>query len=360
MPRTILHVITTLEPDGAQTQLLQLARRLHGGRFSQRIAFLCRKTAASGVPVHDLSLRGRIDPLVVLRIARLIRAHDVDLVHTHLVHAGIAGKLAARMCRVPFVTTRHYASEEKEGTFLYRLEDRLTRGCAGVIAVSESVRRHLIDRGIAPQERISVIPNGVDTDLFDPSRFAADHAPRREGPVIGSIGRLRPQKGHEVLIAAAPAMLERFPSAAIEIVGEGPLRSDLEERARRLGVAGRVRFRGSIPHEQIPAVLAGWDLLAMPSRWEGFGIAAAEAMAMGTPVVATAVEGIAELVIDGRTGILVPAGQPEPLADAMIRLLTDAAARDEMGREGRRRVCDSFSIEAAAARLMDLYDSILT
>ncbi len=363
MPHRILHLITTSEADGAQTQLAQIARHMDGGRYQIQIAFLCRRGPAfdrTTVPVHDFSLGGHPDPLALLRIFKTIRRERIDLVHTHLVHAGVLGKLAARLAgNIPVVTTRHYASEGKEKSFLYRLEDRMTAGCEAVIAISDSVRGHMIARGIAPAGRIAVIPNGIDLDLFDPSRFARTPALPEDSITIGSVGRLGIQKGHSILLDAASAILASFPRLRIEIVGEGPLRGNLEAQARRLGIEDRLHLRGSVPHDEMPAILSGWDLLVMPSRWEGFGIAAAEAMAMERAVVASAVEGMAELIQDGVSGALVPPNQPDALAGAVIRLLDDDDRRRSIGRAGRRRVREHYSIGAAAARLEQLYDSIL-
>jgi glycosyltransferase involved in cell wall biosynthesis len=379
-PKRILHLITTLEPDGAQTQLLDLARRIDPARYGVEIAYLYKRgtaiprspdvPAAPGgrtadrfvaddVPIHDLSREGRFDPLVLFRLARMIRRERFDLVHTHLVHAGIVGKAAARLAgSIPVVATRHYASEGKEGTLLYRVEDRMTSGCAAVIAVSASVRRHLVEHAIAPADRIVVIPNGVDLDLFDPSRYATRTKRTDVDLVIGSTGRLCEQKGHFTLVEAAPAILARHPHARIEIVGAGPLRGELQSRARGLGVAERVLFRGSVPHDEIPGVIAGWDLFVMPSQWEGFGIAAAEAMAMEKAVVASAVEGLTELVLAGTTGVLVPPGRPEALAEAIARLLDDGDLRARMGRAARERVRDLFSIQRAAERTEEVYRSV--
>jgi glycosyltransferase involved in cell wall biosynthesis len=363
MSSRILHLITTPEVDGAQTQLAQLARFLDGERHGIQIAHFYKRGNAfsdAAVPVHDLSLGGRLDPFVLYRLLRLIRGERIDLIHTHLVHAGILGKLAARLAgSIPIVTTRHYASEGKEGSIPYRLEDRMTARCAAVVAVSDAVRRHLIERRIASAEKVTVVPNGVDIDLFDSSRFAPLERGDAHDPVIGSVGRLHPQKGHSVLLDAAPAILARCPKARIEIVGEGPLRRTLESRARELGIDEHLCFLGPVPFAEIPATLARWDLFVMPSRWEGFGIAAAEAMAMGIPVVASAVEGIAELVRDGMTGSLVQPGDSGALASATLKLLADEEMRTRMGQSGRKRVAEDFSIQSAAERLGEIYGRVL-
>lgn len=365
MPPKILHLITTMERDGAQVALLDTLRAINpaAGRFT--IAYLTGAGAAladprpAGVAIVDLSRGGRFDPLVLPRVIGLIRRERFDLIHTHLVHAGIVGKIAARICDLPFVTTRHYASEAKEGTLLYRIEDRLTAGSAAIVAVSAAVRRHLIDRGIAPAERIVVIPNGVDLERFDPLRVAPAVPRSPDRPVLGVLGRLHPQKGQAILLHAFAELLPRFPSAELEIIGEGPLREALAAQALDFGISERVRFSGSVPHNEIPSRLARWDITVMPSLWEGFGIAAAEAMAMERAVVASRIEGLAELIVDGVTGRLVPPNDSDSLARAIAELLLDPDLRLRMGRAARARIEARFSIAASAAALQRLYGGIL-
>lgn len=295
------------------------------------------------------------------RLTHLLRAHRYDIVHTHLVHAGIAGKLVAALRgSTPVVTTRHYAWDHKEETFLYRLENRLTRRCATVVAVSDAVRAYLIDRKIARADRIVTIPNGVDLERFDPSAIRFHRDDLASAPRIGMVGRLHPQKGHSVGLRAFSTILHRHPDASLEIIGRGDLQESLEREAGELGIAGRVHFHGSVSHADIARQMASWDLAVFPSLWEGFGIAAAEAMAMELPVVASRVEGLAEVVEDGTTGLLVPSDDPRALADAVVRLLSNRAEAEEMGRRGRIRIADRFSIQSGAVRLRNVYASILT
>lgn len=365
MPPKILHLITHMERDGAQVALLDTLRAISpaAGRFT--IAYLAGGGSAldgprpAGVPIVNLSRGGRFDPFVLPRLIGLIRRERFDLIHTHLVHAGVVGKIAARICDLPFITTRHYASEAKEKTLLYRLEDRLAAGSAAIVAVSFSVRRHLIDRGIAPAERIVVIPNGVDLELFDRSRVPAPERRAPDRPLLGILGRLHPQKGHAILLRSFAELLPHFPSAELEIIGEGPLRVSLSEQARDLGIERHLRFAGSVPHHEIPARLLAWDIAVMPSLWEAFGIAAAEAMAMERPVVASRVEGLAAVVQDGTTGLLVAPGDARELAHAIERLLIDPHMQQRMGQAGRQRVAEAFSIADAADASRQLYDRVL-
>jgi glycosyltransferase involved in cell wall biosynthesis len=373
---TILNLITNLEPDGAQTVLIDVLRRLRSGRHTLFLGSLTgkisdEKGAGSGVRIIDFSRGGAFDPLVVGRVVRTIRREHVGIVHTHLVHAGIVGKIAAGLTGTPAITTRHYASEAKEKTPVYRLENVLTGRCARVIAVSNAVARYIREKQFASAEKIVVIPNGVDTSMFLPDPHTRDpigglealRAGARTGAraaadplIIGCVGRCAPQKGQTVLISAFVGVART--DTILEIVGDGPLRQQLEAQAIRAGVADRVRFRGEIPHEDLPRVMSHWDLFAMPSLWEGFGLAAAEAMAMELPVIASRVEGLAELIEDGVTGVLVPPGSPEELAAAILSLLDDEGRRRALGRGARARIERDHSIERTASRIGAIYDSI--
>jgi len=362
----ILNLITTMEPEGAQNVLLDTIRMLDRGRFRIIVGFLKdRGTALREFPlpreveVVDYTRSGRFDPLVLFKLISTIRSEHIALVHTHLVHAGILGKTAAKLAHIPSVTTRHYASDAKEESVAYRLENRLTRGSAAVIAVSASVADYLCEHGIAAADRITVIPNGVDLMAFDPNRFDFASAQHDEEAVIGCAGRLRDQKGHAILLAAFERILHAGLRAHLEIAGIGPLRDALEQRVRDRGLSGNVVFLGAVNHAEMPALLARWDLFVMPSLWEGFGLAAAEAMAMERPVVASRVEGLAEVVADGTTGLLVPPNDPDSLAAAIVTLMASPDRRKAMGKHGRETVLRLYNARRMAETLTEVYEHVL-
>ncbi len=361
----VLHVITSLDADGAQTLLMDFASHCPADRYSNLVAFLvgegplARESRYAGVEVADLTRGGAFDIRSLWGLVRLIRRQRIDLVHTHLVHGGILGRLAARLGGVRrVVTTRHYGTELKERSLLYRLEDRMTRRSGRVIAISQAVRRHLEERGIAPPERIRVIHNALDSELFggDPPPVRDD--PGRP-PVLGSIGRLRPQKGFHHLLDAFRLVLDHHPAAMLEIVGDGPLRGELEGRCRQLGIDNAVRFTGSVPHTEIPRVIDGWDLFVLSSVWEGFGMVLIEAMARSRATVATRVGGVVEVVEEGVTGLLVPPGDPGSLARAVGGLLDHPQQLAAMGRAGRERALGLFSMETFTEKTVAVYDELL-
>lgn len=359
---TVVHVITDLGLGGAQSLLLDLAARIDPDRSRWTIASLhgvLPDDLREDPRIVDLSKAGRLDPWVPARLARLLARVRPAVLHTHLVHADVLGwMVGARSPRLLRVTTRHYASEGKQETPLYRLSDAATRHADGVIAVSPAVATHLLQRRIAARAKIAIIPNAIDTDLFDPSLHAL--APPRSERTVGAVGRLHPQKGFDRLLEAFASLARSRHGLRLEIAGEGSQRPALEKQADRLGIAARVGFLGRIPRAEMPSRYAAWDLVAVPSRWEGFGIAAAEAMAMARPVVASRVEGLADLIVDGRSGILLPPDGPGAWAAALGRLLDDPGRREDLGREARQRILEQYRIETAAEDLLCFYERILS
>lgn len=363
MPR-VLHVITSLNADGAQTLLMDFASRCPADRCVNVVAFLLGEGSLAAEPrygsveVVDLTRGGAFSFGSLFRLVRLIRRQRIDLVHTHLVHGGIVGRLAALLGGVRrVVTTRHYGTEQKERSLLYRLEDWMTRRTSRVIAISGAVGHYLCEHRIARPEQVRVVHNALDPELFGaqlPARAEAGHP-----PVLGTIGRLRPQKGYYHLLEAFCLVLRDHPEARLEIAGQGPLRSELEAQARRLGIAGAVRFLGAVPHSRIPALIDGWTLFVLSSVWEGFGMVLIEAMARGRATVATRVEGVLEVVEEGVTGLLVPPADADALALAISGLLKDKRRCETMGRAGRERALTHFSMEHFVEKTLDVYDELL-
>jgi glycosyltransferase involved in cell wall biosynthesis len=203
---------------------------------------------------------------------------------------------------------------------------------------------------------VTVIPYGVDTERFRPSE---DRRP--SGPVvIGSVGRLSIEKGLPDLLRAAAQLLERRVNLRIVLAGDGPERQRLETLARELHIEASLELRGQVAHENVPGVLREIDIFAMPSRAEGFGVAALEASAAGIPIVASRVHGIPDVVRHGETGLLVPPRNVASLAAALDHLVGDAALRDRMGRAGRAFVEQRYRWEANCRQMDRLYAEVLT
>ncbi|MFD1371805.1 glycosyltransferase [Actinoplanes sichuanensis] len=270
----VLHVISTLEPGGAGSQLRLLVRRMP---YDSEVVTL-GATAPLSSPVHRIASGRDHDPTAVRRLRRLIRDGRYDLVHTHMRRACIQGRIAARLAGVPnIVATEHHPADP--ATALYRISERLGQV---TIAPSPAVAERLRSRGV-PDRRIATIAPAIDAAefRFDPILRAAARArlgidPGR--PVIGSVGRLAPDKRLDLLIRA----LAEVPDAMLLLAGDGPARADLERLAEIVGVAGRVRFEGPVGHPR--ETLCAIDVFASPDQ-STFGLATLEAVAAGLPAV---------------------------------------------------------------------------
>jgi len=237
---------------------------------------------------------------------------------------------------------------------LYRAGGRMADG---FIAVSSDVAATVREAYRPPIERLAVIPNGVDVERYarevdrDAVRSSIGVAPDAQLAIV--VAKLMTQKGHAVLLDALPRVLERVSALRVVLVGEGELRGALDARVTDGGLAGRVIFAGN--RGDIPQLLAASDLFVLPSLWEGLPMALLEAMASGLPVVATAVSGTREVIEPGRSGILVPPGDADALAEAMLGVLEQPAVAASLGAAARKRVEDCYSARAQALRHAELY-----
>ncbi len=288
----------------------------------------------------------------VARLARALRRRPADVVHAHNTRmtcvAAIAGALAAGHRGRPLVATFHGHKPAEQP-----LAGHLLRHAArAVVCVSDELATALARAGV-PAERCSVIHNGVEParPLGPEQRRALDTAlGLGTGPVVAAVGRLVDQKNHARFLEAAAAVLSREPAAHFLLVGDGPLRAQLEARADALGIRGNVHFTGARPDAR--ALIARADLVVFSSDWEGLSVAALEALAAGTPVVSTPVEGMRTLLASG-AGTLVGSYAAASLADTITALLADAPRRHAMAERGRRLVADSFGVEA----MLDAYEA---
>lgn len=357
----VLFLINDLSRAGAETQLVELTLALDRRTYDPSILLLKSRNdfgdrlAAAGVTVIPLRRRGFWDVHVLWRLYREIRRSRPQLFHSYLYLSNLLGSLAARAAGVPGVIASQRSSYEATLTPLVRRVARLSHRLADrVIANSRAAFDEERAAG-APAERLVHVPNGVP--------FASGPRPDRatlglpEGPLVLCLGQLEDVKGHRHLLEAWVAVRRSRPEARLVLVGDGPRRSRLEAQARRLGLADSLAFLGfRAPSDPY---VAACDVLVQPSLTEGMPNAVLEAMARGRPVVASGVGGLLELVKDGETGLLVPPGEPEPLAAALLRLLGDLAFRASLGEAGRRRVEAHFSVEAMTRATEAVYRELL-
>jgi len=368
----ILHVINSFDIGGNERFVVELLRRLDRAEFDQEVCvpdrgrdytFDLKQICESlDLPIHVIEARHNLDRRIGRELRTLMRARGYDVVHTHLVLSQFWGRRAALAVGVGrILSSEQNAYRFKVWPPFRWVEQRLTRRTERVIACSEHVRTHLVRRvGLRP-EKVALVYNGVDTELFAPAapddaQRAAVRAELGFGPdetLIGTVGHLNRQKGHDVLIEALAHVLRREPAARIVIAGRGPLRKRLEALASDHGVASKVRFAGLV--SDVPRLLRAFDLFAFPSRWEGFGIALIEAMAAGLPVVASRTGGITEIVEDGVSGLLVAPGDAGGLAATLARVLRGPDTAGELARNGLARVRERFSLARTVERMAAIY-----
>jgi glycosyltransferase involved in cell wall biosynthesis len=319
---------------------------------------------ALGVRTVDLRGRGQLDPAAAMRLLQLLRREKFDLVHTHSLRAELAAVVAARLMRPRprIVRSVHNVDDfyaRPPTSWLARLSGSQLDG---VVAISDAVAEHVKMYTGLPSEKVTRIYYGLDTPPYQRGeRNTKDRAPLAADrpPTIGMVARLAPQKGHRVLFEALPTVIARLSNLRVELVGHEHLTStkELETYARERGVARHISFLGF--RDDLPELLASWDVLALPSLWEGFGLVLLEAMAAGLPVVASRVGPIPEIVVHAETGLLVEPEQPDLLAAALLELLEQPDRAAELGTRGRLRVAERFSLERMMAETQAFYDRLL-
>jgi glycosyltransferase involved in cell wall biosynthesis len=313
-----------------------------------------------GIEVHHLG-RGRFDPRIVGDLVREGRRRRARVLHVHGYAAADFGRLAARRLGAVLVLHEHFADPRMPAyqgladRLLARLTDR-------AIAVSASTRDFLVRERHVPADRVRLIWNGAPLDEFAPQGARRRAATRGElgladdAPVVGSIGRLSEQKGHRYLLDAAPRVLAAVPEARFVVAGDGDQAPALQAQARSLGIEARVVFTGH--RTDVPALLEAFDVFCISSTYEGTPLTLFEAMAAGKAIVSTAVDGCREVIEDARTGLLVPARDPEALAGALTRTLRDAGLRAALA-EAARRESSRYDIRECVERMQALYEEAL-
>jgi glycosyltransferase involved in cell wall biosynthesis len=308
-----------------------------------------------------LPLRNSLDLQSARAITDLIDEYDIDVVHAHIGRDYLVSALACRQTRyVKLVLTRHHYLPMKRNA-LYRW---LLKDVAAVIAVSESVRNSVLERLQLPEERVCVIPNWIDADRFQPiEREAARAMFQLKGSiVVACVGQLTSAKGQEEFIRAAARIASMRSDVEFVIAGEEqesgrPFTRHLTKVAAELGMSRQLRFLGRVRH--VPELLAGVDIVVVPSWDEGFSLVTLEAMAARRAVLASNVGGIGGIIKDNATGLLVQPRDVRALTDKLLWLVSDGPLRDRLGTQAQRDVHARFSRDQVIDRIESLYLSLV-
>jgi len=367
-PFRVLYLIVDLTVGGAEDHLLSLARNLDRTRFLPVVCCIGRKgpigaeIEAAGVRVEELGKLGKggFDREIVPLLRALIRRERIDLVHAHMYHANLYGRLAAFREGVPAVISVHntYVRPKILRRFL---NGWLARRTPFILAGSEAIRADIERFDRVPPGKIRVIPYGVDVDTFN-CALSRDEAREKLGLpgdrfLVGTVGRLEEQKGQKYLIDAAGRLSREGREATLLLVGSGREEDRLRDQAVREGIRDAVLFLGT--RRDLPELFRAMDVFAFPSLWEGFPIALLSAMAAGIPVVVTPVGGVPEVVKDGVNGLIVPAGDPAALAEAIWRVHENPVRASGLGRAAAATVRDRYSHRTTARRIMEIYEQVL-
>lgn len=358
---TIVHSEWSSGWGGQERRIVAEARAI--ATLGHRVVLVTRPQAEilgparnAGLGCHTLPFRANVDLVSIVRLARLLRRVEADVLNTHSSIDAWVGAAAARLTGTPLLRTRHIAKKIHAHPLnvVHRLAD-LT------ITAGEAMRQaFLADTGVSPASVVS-IPTGIDTDHFDPERADAQALRRQLGlpigvPIVATVAILRRDKRLEVLLAAIARLRQRHP-VHLAIAGSGAWRALLEAEARMLGIAEDVTFLGDV--EDVRWVLAGADVVASASVVEGVPQALAQALAMQRPVAATDTGSVAEVVQHERTGLLVPIEDPQALATAIEHLLSDPQRAAALAHAGRLHVCEHHGQKLMVQRVLEVYDRLV-
>jgi glycosyltransferase involved in cell wall biosynthesis len=353
----VLHVIDSLDLGGAQVVLLNLIKHADTARFELEAATLHGRGVfwgplrATGVPVRSLSFHARFPSYVPALAARML-ARRYDVVHCHLLGANVIAKPIAALCGVPVRINHDHCNDKLTDPRPWALaaDTRTNRFSTHVIAVSETTRAFVEEHEGVPRERTSTIHNGIDCELHRPRPERRAEARRRwalpeEAFVVAGIGRLTFQKNFALFLDVAAAVLARHPRAFFVLAGTGEDDAALREQARRLGIAERVRFLGYVG--DMAALYPALDAMLLTSRYEGLPITILEAMASGVPIVASRLDGIAEVLADGRDAALVMADDAGQFTERVSELIE----QPEMARARAESALAKVRAEYSAERM---------
>ncbi|HLJ17357.1 MAG TPA: glycosyltransferase family 4 protein [Bryobacteraceae bacterium] len=374
---SVVHFTNSVARGGVEEHILTLLGGLDRRQF--RLQFVCTPDVAeqmrpdlpSDVTLYPLHFRKPSAALSALRLMRILRQCRADILHSHLFYSSLFASPVGRACGVPVILeTPHLREEWRKGRFKSKfvVDRAVGRLVDRYIAVSEANAQYLSEVKRLPKKKITVVRNGADLSKFSPAKFnpaqldtaggVTDELKKALGfretdPVLLAIARLEPQKGHRILLEALSGLRCEFPSVRLVCLGDGQLRLELERIVRDRGLSENVRFVGF--QKNVCDWLALADISVLSSFYEGLPLAAIESLAAGKPVVATAVDGTPEVVIDRKTGLIVPAGDPARLAGAILDLLRDPERARTFGNSGRRWVLENFTQERQIAETQALY-----
>lgn len=355
----ILHVVLTLKYGGLEQMVARLAKALNRSGIINEVVCLEEKgdlasdLEKNGIPVFSMDKKPGRDFGLIFKLAKLAKERKADIIHTHNMGALVYGSLAGIVSRIPTINTRHGRTGERTSRFIWNAN-------RFVVPVSVDTKNFLLKNNRIDATKLKVVYNGVDVKQFDNhlpeekrSEFKKKLGIAANSFVLMTVGRLSKEKDQETLLKAFRKLIKKNFNGDLILVGDGPLRQKLEEKAKELEVSQRVKFLGF--RDDVHDILKIADVFVLPSFREGLSLAILEAMACGKPVVATKVGGTPEVVVEGETGYLVPCGYPERIEVAVMKLYINRKLAAEVGAKGRKRAEDVFGLDKMVAAYVELY-----
>ncbi len=363
MSGLVVHVIDRLPPDGAERLIAEVLKN-RSDRYDYRVlclvegGILQREIEKCGVPVTVLGRRNARDLKHALGLLRWFRHYKPKIVHTHLFTADAWGRTFAYLARVPGIfSTVHSTNTWKSR--LHLAVDRILAGVSdAVIACTEEVKRTIAGEGI-PEKKLVCIPNGVDLSRIaraNETHLVAEFSLAPDVPVFALVGRLHPAKGHSDLIPVLQQIAAEGERFHCLFIGDGELEDTLKSEIKASGLCEYVTFTGF--RQDVIGILKGLDFLIMPSRWEGLPISLLESMACGTPVIASRVGGIPDVIEHGVDGLLYEKGDRHALKSAILSLTGDVTRRRSLANAAVEKIHRQYSAASVARAYEALYERV--
>jgi L-malate glycosyltransferase len=358
----ILHVITSLGIGGAENLLLSYLKNLDNNKYSFYVCCLRDKPddlsseISEYAQIINLKMKNKFNPIVVSRLLKVIKKIQPEIIHTHLFQPRIYTTFAHLLYnRAVLLTHKHSIVNPGKHHIFMLLEMVAILFNKKIIAISDSVKESLYKYEFIPKSKIFVLTNSIDYLKFNEASKNKTYLIEKS-IVIGTVGRVERVKGIKYLLLAMQIILQQYPNARLEIIGDGSQLNKLKSLAEKLGISNSIIFFGKLANP-IPNYRR-MDVFVLPSLLEGFGIVLLEAMAAGIPVVATNIHGIKEVIVDGKSGILVPPKNPEAIAKAVTSIIEDPQLSKDLVDGGFKRA-RLFDIQEHLLKLENLYKSLL-
>lgn len=367
----ILHLRSSGGFFGAEGVILNLAKELDDLGLNNYVVCLnnpkdphielVNEAKKIGIYAESVVSRGKLDLRTIFQIRALLKKYKIDVLHCHDYKTNLFGFFAAKGLNITLVTTNHLWTKATRALRFYEfLDGYLIRYFNKIIAVSEKIKKEIIERGV-PEEKIVIIYNGIDLNSFshnvDTQSLKKEFNLNGSGPIIGTVGRLSIEKGIIYLLYAAKEVLRNFPDARFLIVGEGPLRKELIGKVKELEIDENVIFTGM--RRDMANIYSLFDFCVSSSLREGLPLVILEALAMKKAVIATDVGGISTIIKDGETGILLKPRDWQGLARAIINLINNRHKTNTLGERGQNLVRENFSAKTMAVQYKQVYEEVL-